>query len=824
MSFFQNRICPAPGFLLSIIPKGLCCLYLLLLTTLPAAVPDGMAAEPSTPPEDSREAWHLSADRVTYNREMDVYTGEGNVRIRKPDIELTADRLRFNNQTMQAVAEGHVRMISRKDRLTGSRVEINLYTEVGTIYDGTLFLQANHFYLRGDRIRKIGKDTYRADRISVTTCTGKIPDWKITGRDLEITIEGYGTLKHAALWARRIPVGYSPFFLFPAKKKRQSGFLTPEFGSSERKGLEYMQPWYWAIDESRDATFYGHYMEQRGFKYGTEYRYMLDKTSRGAIRFDYLDDRKVDDGENHSSSDYGYEDDSVLRPNHDRYWLRMKADQVLPHDLTARLDLDIVSDQDYLHDFKHGYNGYGQTNRYFEKEFGRSLDDYDDSTRLNRFHLHRIWSQSSLYAELRWYDNVIKRRWRDENTTLQQLPLIEFDTARQPFLNSLFYYDLDATYKYYYRADTNSLFMQGHLLDAHPRIFLPFRYQHYLTIEPSVGLRETLWHSRDTDRDIYQAGLDWEDEKAFQHRELYDLRLDISSDLEKIFQPQQMDTIDKIKHRITPRMVYDFTPRRHQDHYPRFESIEEEDSGHITIDDSLSLLDRIEDQNRLTYSITNTFTARTKAAAAVSETVADGNPPPSERRHYRHLARFKIQQSYVFDESDVDDDEPFSDIEAELDLYPTSWLSLETDARWNPYEKGFAAHSAAISLNNAAGNRLYLEHRYSRNYDESETETISTATDAVITIYDADSDTYENAESIRAGLQYVFSERLNGYSEYEHNIEEDETIETRLGLHYRSQCWSLDLSYTDDEDDTAIAFVINLHGLGEIGTQFSKPD
>jgi LPS-assembly protein len=502
----------------------------------------------------------------------------------------------------------------------------------------------------------------------------------------------------------------------------------------------------------------------------------------------------------------------------------MKADQVLPHDLTARLDLDIVSDQDYLHDFKHGYNGYGQTNRYFEKEFGRSLDDYDDSTRLNRFHLHRIWSQSSLYAELRWYDNVIKRRWRDENTTLQQLPLIEFDTARQPFLNSLFYYDLDATYKYYYRADTNSLFMQGHLLDAHPRIFLPFRYQHYLTIEPSVGLRETLWHSRDTDRDIYQAGLDWEDEKAFQHRELYDLRLDISSDLEKIFQPQQMDTIDKIKHRITPRMVYDFTPRRHQDHYPRFESIEEEDSGHITIDDSLSLLDRIEDQNRLTYSITNTFTARTKAAAAVSETVADGNPPPSERRHYRHLARFKIQQSYVFDESDVDDDEPFSDIEAELDLYPTSWLSLETDARWNPYEKGFAAHSAAISLNNAAGNRLYLEHRYSRNYDESETETISTATDAVITIYDADSDTYENAESIRAGLQYVFSERLNGYSEYEHNIEEDETIETRLGLHYRSQCWSLDLSYTDDEDDTAIAFVINLHGLGEIGTQFSKPD
>ncbi len=772
---------------------------------------------------DNRQAWHLSADKVTYNQEQDVYIGEGNVIISKPDIQLTADRIRFSNKTMRAVAEGHVEMISKKDRLSGSRVEINLYTEVGTIYDGTLFLEANHFYLTGNRIEKIGKETYKADQISITTCTGDIPDWKITGRDLDITIEGYGTLKHAALWARNVPVGYSPFFLFPAKKERQSGFLTPEFGSSARKGSEYMQPWYWAIDDSTDATFYGHYMKKRGIKYGVEYRYMRDETSGGAILFDYLNDRKVDNGKNNTSRDYGYEDDGFTRPNSDRYWFRMKADQSLPHDWTARIDLDIVSDQDYLHDFKLGYNGYKKTNRSFEDEFGRSLEDYDDATRLNRFNISRTWSQFSLYSELRWYDNVIKRRWFDENTTLQQLPVIEFDASRQRLLNSPLYYKLETDYKYYHRADTNTLFMQGQLLDIHPRIFLPLRYKNHVSVEPSVGFRETLWHTRDTDRNIYEAGLDWEDEKAFQHREIYDLQLDVSTDLEKIYQTRHAGEIDKIKHRVKPQIIYSFTPRLSQDQYPRFESIEEENDGSITIDDSLSRIDRIEDQNRITCSLTNTLTARmsprqTGAAPADDPSTASTGP------RYRQFARFKLQQSYIFDESDVDDDQPFSDIWTELDIYPTPRISLETDARWNPYENGFAAHSAAIGLSDPAGDRLYIEHRYSQSYDESESEMIPTATDAVITIYDADADSSENTESIYASLNYAFSDRLDGYSEYELNLEDNKTILTGLGVRYRSQCWSLNVSYTDEEEDQAIAFMINLHGLGEIGTQFSKPD
>ncbi|MGW8249112.1 MAG: hypothetical protein ACWGO1_00590, partial [Anaerolineales bacterium] len=41
--------------------------------------------------------------------------------------------------------------------------------------------------------------------------------------------------------------------------------------------------------------------------------------------------------------------------------------------------------------------------------FGRDLDDYDDTTRINRINISKNWAHYNLNAELRWYDNIIAR-------------------------------------------------------------------------------------------------------------------------------------------------------------------------------------------------------------------------------------------------------------------------------------------------------------------------------------------------------------------------------------------------------------------------------
>ena len=232
--------------------------------------------------------WQISADQVDYDAASNTYHARSNVIIEKQAARLVADAVAFNQQTMTASATGNVVMTVGGDVLTGDRVELDLNRETGVIHHGNVFIQDNHFYIRGERIEKTGPDTYRAERAAITSCDGENPDWTITSRTLDVTIEGYGTATHAVLKARRLPVLYTPYLWFPAKTKRQTGLLFPEFGTSDRKGLSWDQPLFWAVSTDTDATAYGHYIEERGFTLGLEYRYALTDSSFGTIIADRL--------------------------------------------------------------------------------------------------------------------------------------------------------------------------------------------------------------------------------------------------------------------------------------------------------------------------------------------------------------------------------------------------------------------------------------------------------------------------------------------------------------------------------------------------------
>jgi LPS-assembly protein len=717
-----------------------------------------------------KQPWHIVADKIDYDDKAGSYIGKGNVIITKEDKKLTADFIRFDQKTMKVYAKGHVTMTAGEDSLTGTSIEMNLETEIGTIYNGTIFIKRNNFYIKGDTIQKTGKDAYEIDKASITTCDSDKPAWKITGRNLKVTIEGYGFVKHAALWAKKVPVLYTPFFIFPVKIKRQSGLLVPQIGYSERKGAEYEQPFYWAINESSDATFYSHYMKRRGEKLGLEYRYILDESSKGTLMFDFLDDKRVDDGTLDTTENWGYEDDTVLRPNSDRYWFRMKHDQSMPFGLSLKLDMDIVSDQDYLHEFKGGYTGFDKTDTYFHNTFGRDLDEYDDPIRVNRLNLSRSWSKYSLNAEARWYDDVINRRQLETNATLQKLPFIEFNASKQRLLNTPSYFDLDSEYTYFFREDGT----KGHRVDIHPRFYLPLRYKHYFTFEPSLGVRETAWRIDEDETTSTQK--DWK-----LHRELYDVKLDLSTELFHIYHINSKD-IDKIKHSIRPQIVYDYVPDDPDlSLYPFFE----ED------------IDRIEKKNLVTYSITNTFTSKSKKYTKERDT-----PPKTEYNEqseiYREFCRFKLEQSYNINEAKEDNPEnwanmtekrPFSPIYGELELVPFNFFSMHADAKWCQYESDFLSHNVAINISDKRGDNLFVEYRY----------------------------TEDSIKSLYTDFLVKISERLSAYSSYERNIYDERTIKSSLGFLYSAQCWSIEFGYTHEEDDRRYTFMINLRGLGGVG-------
>ena len=420
-------------------------------------------------------------------------------------------------------------------------------------------------------------------------------------------------------------------------------------------GTYYNQPFFWAIDESSDATFYGQYMNRRGLRAGVEYRYYLDDWSKGTWMVDGLDDRKIDNGIGDASEKWGFEDGGkdILRKNEDRYWLRGSHYQKMPWGVQAKLDVDLVSDQDYTREFRNGHMGWNRSKHFFEEVFNRDLDDDNDPIRTNRLNFNKAWPLYSLNAQLRYdLDSTIRNSHKSDKT-LQQLPIIEFDGIKQRIATSPFFFNLNSQYVYYWSQDGE----RTQRLDAHPRLYLPFRLKPFINIEPSVGVRETLWRP---DKKKFGS-----DDKKFYHRELFDTRLDLFSELYNVFHTEGK-IIEAIKHTIRPRLIHDFIPDVDQDDLPNFDST-----------------DRIDNENLLTYSLINTLTSKTrkkgsfKTSRRTDQTDATVLDTDSDYK-YNDFLRFELEQSYDINEAkEKDPDRPFSPISARLDLFPGKYISVD---------------------------------------------------------------------------------------------------------------------------------------------------
>ncbi|UCG79964.1 MAG: LPS-assembly protein LptD, partial [Desulfobacterales bacterium] len=164
--------------------------------------------------------YRIKADSLSYDDTTKTYNARGDVTITKGIQALRADAVDLNAETMEAEAWGNVHFTSGQDWLTCRRLKMNLDQGIGVLYDGTVFIEESHFYITGGKIEKTGEDSYYIEDGRFTSCDGDLPAWKITGKDLKVTIDGYGSLRHAAFWAKSVPILYAPFLFFPAKVTR----------------------------------------------------------------------------------------------------------------------------------------------------------------------------------------------------------------------------------------------------------------------------------------------------------------------------------------------------------------------------------------------------------------------------------------------------------------------------------------------------------------------------------------------------------------------------------------------------------------------------
>lgn len=601
------------------------------------------------------QPYYLKAKRVIFERAKRLYIAEGDVKIDQANRHLEADFVCIDLKQQKATLKGSVLFrIGNDDWIRASEAKIDLKTYQGTLYGAKLFASENHMYVSSDEIAKTGENTYFVKNATITSCDGEVPTWRFTVKRLNVEIEGWASAHNVAFWVKSFPLVYVPYLTLPIKTKRKTGFLFPYFSYSKRDGFDITVPFFWAIKENMDATFYQRYMTKRGFMQGIEYRYLLSEDKKGIFFFDFLSDRR---------GDIDFLWDEISRTNKLRWWIRSKQEHLLPYGFYYQLDLDLVSDQDYLREFTEGYNNYAACDKDFLKYFGRGfLNEEASLIRQSDLSLTKYWGIYDFVFEMKYNQNLDKRV---DEYTLQQLPYVHFYRNDAPLLHTPIYLSLDTHYTYFFRQKSKKGPAKGHRTHLEPTLSLPFTF-HYLDFLPKITLKETVYNLKGHS----------------YSRFLYYTSLEAKTDLWRLFR-WPIRTL----HHLEPRLVYEFQPQVNQEKLPYFDG-----------------LDRLPKINRLTYSLTNYFI-----------------------RKEREWLWFKVSQTYDINEqrrrlTSGEKRRPFSDILIETQFRPWPYTYLDSEISISPYGKGVTYTHTHLDLKDWRKDSIRLDYQYR----EGQTNDLST--------------------------------------------------------------------------------------------------
>ncbi|MFH1952741.1 MAG: LPS assembly protein LptD [Pseudomonadota bacterium] len=704
--------------------------------------------------------WRITAKSLTYNEKEGTYLAEGDVVITKSRQTLYTQRAIFSVKTEIAKVSGGLRLETDGDIVTGKEGAFNLNTQTGEIVDASLFLSANHYYIRGSHMEKVGEDTYVVKECTLTTCDGTNPDWTITGSEVNVTIEGYGTVKNSAFRVRGLPIIYVPYMVFPAKTKRQTGLLPPRVGYSTLNGGEAEIPFFWAISDQTDATLYARYMSRRGYMQGAEFRYMADENSKGVIEFDILSDKeKTKNMTDHDKLEIS----PFERTNSTRYWLRGRADQNLPLSVVARLDADYVSDQDYLREFDEKLFGFSARTDLAD-ESRRPFDEKRSPTRRSALRLSRDGESYSLQGIGSYYQPVGDPS--DNKKIEEPLGGLSFILLPEQLKKLPIFFNLESNYDYVWSDQAE----KGHSLSISPQVNFPFWLGPYVEFEPSFTYTyNALW----TD--------DNEGNKDHQYQSAYEAGARLATSAERVYNLEWFNA-KKLRHKISPVLTYLYRGyRTNGDEFPWFSPIER--GGYETPwFDSISQ-DESEgrSRNRVSLSLENFLDARFEDKKG--------------RVSYQQWATFKLNQGYDIDKARSDTGKkPLTPLTAELTVTPFSFLDLRGSAGWDHYEHRLSHSilSGNLSLKRSGGRTDTYEVNYQYYQSAGETNI-----------------------NFRADVNLFHGFSVGG--SLQRDIDAGQNISTAGWFGYQSQCWGLKLGAAREYSDTNIMVVIRLIGLGDAG-------
>lgn len=762
------------------------CLAVILAALWPAALSAAVM---------DAEQWDITADKIVHYDDPPSVIAEGNVVLSKKesgfeagqsptaqwdkllsgadeDDEQAARQLAFSETTTtviqadwlvydvnmgQAKIRGNIFIRIKGDTLKAESGVINLKDSTGSFENATIVRGDNlQLHLEGRVVEKTGELTYRIEDGWIITCKleeGQTPPWSFGAADTKITDGGYAHLKHAVFRIKGIPVFYTPYMIVPAKRERQTGFLFPTFSISSKDGFGVETPFFINLSPYADMTLYPRYLSERGVMLGAEFRYATDEDSKGMFMAHYLDDDLSDPSE----EEY-YREGNYTHTNQERYWIRGKVDQNIGKWVT-RMDLDIVSDKDYLRDLSGASTSHKSNNRRFGDLFGRSFEDKYDMYRDNTLAFLRSFGNgTALHGDFLAVNDVSDFDYDETGvpSSAWRLPSVNY-SGLMPLVTNLADVSWHSGYANFWREHG----VRGQRFDLFPEVSTRIPINRYLESTIHGGIRETFYTIDDNGVD------DWKNEDT-ANRWLYRLGGDIGTTLYREYGTPDLGA--GWSHTIRPVVEYEYVDIPDSDTLPIFDAV-----------------DGMEEANAFYYGIHNFFSIfeKGKKKREKGDDMKDLGEDEDAQVVERELAFFKVRQGY--DMRDEMSDKPWTPIEFKTGFYPVKDARLIYKTKVGVYGEGWVEHDVEASYTDWRGDRISLDYRFDK---EQNIDSIS--------------------GNIWLELPYDFG---FGYS-IERSLESKLTIEEEFRLTYKPACWSVELVYDYEPDDKTVMLIFRLANIG----------
>jgi LPS-assembly protein len=497
----------------------------------------------------------LQAESLDYFERERRLIATGNVVVTHGKTRLFADRIELSTETGIGTATGHVRFLTPEDDIQASQLDFNLSTEQGLLYDASGVL-AEVYQISGERIALIDAQRAKVHRGRLTTCTDAVPDWEFRTAKADIHTHDYVKLRQPSFWIKGIPVFYLPYFIFPIKDKRATGFLAPTFGQRSEDGVSVREDFYWAITDWMDATVGLEYLSERGFLPHGQFRYAIDPLSDGQIDAAYIQDRKTDD--------------TLWR-------VLIQQRQAFGWGVRGLTHIDLRGQNDILRAFSNDIQLESQVTRI---SFGALTKQFADSAIILHGNSNDGIPASGATGQFR------------------HLPALSFQQFQTPLLGVAFF-SIDAAYN---RLSSTNVVDDTPVnrLDFFPNITLPLTWAPWVRFAATGGIRRTFYDhqtttANNTTRQIGELGA---------HLQGPTLRRRYNG-------AQGGQTI---VHTIESQLTYRYVSDVDQDDIPPFETLDE--NRHLLDPlQTMPLIDRIEAANFAKLSVTNSLFVQNLNAA-----------------------------------------------------------------------------------------------------------------------------------------------------------------------------------------------------------------